>query len=468
MPSEIPPPKSPDAPVSRATFAALITLAWPIIISRSTQVVMGLGDSVMVSHLGESGLAAVTTGAFNTFVILILPIGIIGIVNSFASQLCGAGDLPGARRYGFYGLLVALLTAIVGAAFLPALDPVLRMLSYAPEVREQMYEYLWIRLLSVGPAIAIEALGAYYGGIGNTRLPMVINVAAMGLDLLGNWLFIGGHWGAPALGVAGAAWSSTLSTVLLSAVFFVRFLVDGRREAFGHRLIPKLHGREAWRMFRVGLPNGLNFFFEFFAFNIFINLVVADLGTVPLAAFMSVFQLNSVAFTPALAIAIAGSILVGQHIGAAKKDEVPGIVRKTLMLSIGWQGTVSLAYLFIPAILLEPFANEHAKAAGYIIVGARMLRLSTAWQVFDALGMTVSEALRAAGDTQFAMWTRLLLAWFVFIPGAWVTVKIWNMGDLVAVGWVVFYIAALGIAVSIRFVRGSWRRIELVHEPAPL
>jgi MATE family multidrug resistance protein len=456
-----------ETAVAPITLRSLFALAWPIIVSRSTQVVIGLGDSLMVSHLGPDGLAATTTGAFNTFVVLMFPFGLVFIVSSFASQLFGAGDRTGARRFGVYGLLVAALTQVLCIAVIPLLGWVMGTLEFTPQVRSLMTEYLWIRLLSGGAAVGIEALANYYGALGNTRLPMVMNVAAMGLDLIGNWMLIGGHWGAPAMGVAGAALSSTLSTCFIFAIFTAVFFREGLRAEYGGRMLPAgLRRRELWRMLRFGLPNGVNWFFEFFAFNLFINIVVAGLGTTVLAAFMAVFQINSVSFMPAFALASAGAILVGQSIGAGRKDDVPRALKLTWGSAAAWQGLVSILYMGVPGLLLIPFANEEAKAAGFLVVGARMLRLSSAWQLFDATGMTISEALRAAGDTTFPMAARIFIAWVIFMPGAWLTVRHWGGGDVGAVVWVVVYIALLAGVLWWRFRTGAWRKIQLV-EPVP-
>src|SRR5882672_9357648 len=91
----------------------LLALAWPIVVSRSSQVVIGVADAVMVAPLGEEALAATTTGALNVFAFLILPMGTVFIVSTFSSQLYGEGDLGGARRHGFYGLIVALAAAVI-------------------------------------------------------------------------------------------------------------------------------------------------------------------------------------------------------------------------------------------------------------------------------------------------------------------------------------------------------------------
>src|SRR3954463_10233423 len=103
------------------TLRSLLSLAWPVIISRSAQVVVGLCDALLVAHLGESSMAAVTAGSLNSVAAFILPMGIVFIVSSFSAQLTGKGDAAGARRYGWYGLALAALAQAVMLCFLPLL-----------------------------------------------------------------------------------------------------------------------------------------------------------------------------------------------------------------------------------------------------------------------------------------------------------------------------------------------------------
>jgi multidrug resistance protein, MATE family len=440
----------------------LLSLAWPIVVSRSTQVVVGVGDAVMVSGLGEEAVAATTTGALNTVAVLILPMGVCFIVSSFAAQLFGKGDLPGARRYGFYGLGVAALTQAACMLGLLAVAPVVSRLDFAPSVRELMIDYLVLRLISGGPAIAIEALGNYYGGLGNTRLPMLISLATMVMDLLGNYMLIGGHLGAPALGVAGAALSSTISSTVGAAAMVSVFLLEGR--ALG-AVVPKLHLAEFARMLKFGIPSGFNWFFEFAAFNFYINVVVAGLGTTALAAMMSVMQIGSVSFMPAFALASAGAILVGQSIGADAKDEVPRIVKLSFLSSAVWETLVGALYLTVPTLLLLPFAKD-ASAVEFLTIGKRLLMLSACWGLFDAAVNTLAEVLRAAGDTSFTLWARLAIAWLLFVPGSYFTVKHFGGGDVGAMLWLIAYLGVLAALLWWRFLGGAWRHIQLVDPAA--
>lgn len=440
-----------------ATLGTLLSLAWPVIVSRSTQVVIGVSDAVMVSSLGASALAATTAGGLNTFAFMILPMGVTFIVASFASQLFGKGDLAGARRYGHYGLLIAAATQVLGMLGVLFVPWLLARFDYAPDVRAQMASYMGIRLFSTGAAIGMEALGNYYGGIGNTRLPMMVSIFAMTINVIGNYALIGGHFGAPAMGVNGAALSNTISTWIAFLGFVGAFALDGRGMER-----PKLALREVGRMLRFGLPSGLNWFFEFYAYNIFVSVVVASLGTTSVAAMMAVQQINSVAFMPAFGLASAGAILVGQAIGAGVKDEVPRIVKMTFGTAATWQGLVALACLVMPGLLLRPFVGGEG-ADALVQTGRRMVMLSAAWQLFDAVAGTVSEALRAAGDTAFPLWARTIIAWVIFVPGSYVTVKYLGGGELGALLWFLVYFAMLAAVMTLRFRTGAWRTMELTE-----
>lgn len=446
-----------DAVHQRATLASLLRLALPIVLSRASQTVVGLSDAMMVAHLGASALAAASTGASNAFTLLILPMGITFIVSSFAAQLFGRGDAASARRYGWYGLIVAVVTQVVCIAAIPLFKPVLSLLPYEPTVQALMETYLVYRILSGGAAIGIEALANYYGGLGRTVPGMVANIVAMALNVALNWFLINGVGSLPAMGVKGAALASSLATAVAFAGFFIFFLREGRGLPR-----PALALAEFGRMLRFGLPSGFNWFFEFLAFIFFVNVVVGGLGTPAVAALNSVIALNSVSFMPSFGLASAGAVLVGQAIGAGRKDDVPHIVKLTAGTASVWMALAGLTYLLLPSVLLVPFARGEG-GPEVMRFGVRMLMVSAAWQLFDACATALAECLRATGDTLFPLVVRLAIAWAVFVPGAWLTVHHFGGGDIGAMVWLVLYIALLAVALFWRFRSGKWRTLELIE-----
>jgi MATE family multidrug resistance protein len=94
--------------------------------------------------------------------------------------------------------------------------------------------------------------------------------------------------------------------------------------------------------------------------------------------------------------------------------------------------------------------------------------LSSAWQLFDGMAMTLSEALRAAGDTAWSMWARVVLAWAVFTPATLLLVFVGGGGVFASILCFIGYIAVLAGALLWRFRSGAWRRIDLTGHEASL
>lgn len=437
-----------------AGYRTILALAWPVALGRAAQSIIGFCDAAFVAPLGESSLAATSTGALNAANLFILPTGVAYIIQSFASQLHGKGDREGVRRQAWYGLLLSLVTELFAIASVPLVGRSLSRFAYSAEVRALMTQYLAIRLLSSGPAVGIEALANWYGAQGDTRMGLRANVAVMLSNLVFLWVLV------PSMGVRGAAWANVLATWVGFAVVLAPFV----RHARGGGPL-RLSAREFGRVLRFGLPNGLNWFLEFAAFIVFVNVVFASLGTTALASLMAVMQLNSIAFMPSFGVSTAGAILVGNAIGAAQKDVVPTLLKRTLVVTCGWMVSVGLSYLAAPALLLAVFARGPG-AAAFLAVAVPLLRVSAMWQVFDAIGMTISEALRAAGDTFWPLVARLTIAWVFFVPISWWLVRVMHQGPTVTLTCIAGYLAALALAMALRFRAGAWRTITLTEGPS--
>jgi multidrug resistance protein, MATE family len=446
----------------------LLALAWPIIVSRSAQTVISVSDAFMVAPLGEDALAATTTGALNLFSLFIFPMGTVFIISSFASQLFGRNDHGGARRYAIYGLAFCLLLELIYLGLIGFVPSVIGMLDYSPHVKQLMVEYSQARLMSGGAVIGLEALGNYYGGLGNTRLPMATQVLCMFLNVGLNWVLIYGKLGAPALGVQGAAIASSISTTIGFVVLMGCFLRGIGEDAAARRNLGVLRIKEFFRMLRFGIPSGINWFVEFAAFTVFINVVLNGLGTTKLAAFMAAMQINQVAFMPAFGLTSAGAILVGQLIGAKAIDAVSKTVRLTAIVTCAWQGTVGVVYIFLAKWIMLPFAPPEGEGTAFLAIGAHVLVLSITWQFTDALVNTFAEALRAAGDTTFTAWARTAIAWLLFVPSAYVSVKIFDGG----IDWAVYclsgYLGVLAMFLLWRFRTGAWKKLDLTGQEVPL
>ena len=445
---------------SAAPLRALLALAMPMVLARATQAVITFADAIQVKHLGAGALAATATGGLNLLGFVILPMGTVFIVQSFVAQLVGSGARDDSPRFAWYGLAIAAISAVLALAAIPAITPLLGLSSYSPYVQAEMSAYIEIRLLSVGAIVGIEALGNWYGGLGNTWMQMVAGVIAMVVNIFINWLLIDGNLGFPALGVAGAAWASAIASWLgfvFLAIGFARRWGGAPRSTSG-----RLSGHELLRVVRFGLPNGLNWFLEFAAFQLFVNVVLAGLGDETVAALNVVLAVNSISFMPAFGLASAGAILAAQAIGRGAKEAVWPQVKVTLACTGAWMCAIGGLYLIAPGTVLRWF-EEPGKSGDLVAIGTSMLAISAAWQIFDAICLTLAETLRAAGDTAWTAAARLILAWAVFVPSAVLVVTYMDGGSIGAMLCLVGYIALLALALAYRFRSGAWKKIELIE-----
>lgn len=441
----------------------LLSLAMPMVLARASQSVITLADTLQTKHLGPEAIASVATGGLNIIGFCALAMGSVFIVQSFVSQHVGRGERDATPRYAWYGLAIALITQLVSLGFMPVLEPALRVAGYAPLVRAEMHDYMVIRMFSILAIIGIEALGAWYGGYGNTWMQMLAGVVSMVTAIVLNWVLIDGHLGAPAMGVAGAALAATIATWLGFLVMLVSFWFRvGMGKEPPARAPLNLSWKEFKRVVRFGLPNGLNWFGEFAAFQLFVNVVFGALGAQTLAAFNVVLAINTLGFMPAFGLASAGAILAGQSIGAGNKDNVWPTIRLTLACTLGWMTLVGAVYALAPHALLSLFASEKTTTA-FLELGAKLLLISAMWQLFDATAMTLSETLRAAGDTAWSAIVRVVLAWGVFTPITFAVVRIGHQGAVEAMLCLVGYLALLAAAFAWRFKSGRWRSIQLIE-----
>jgi len=440
----------------RSRLGTLLALALPMVLARASQSVITFADAIQVKNLGSGAIAATATGGLNVFAFVILPMGMAFIIQSFVAQLVGRGRLADTPRFAWYGLALALLAALGAFALIPLVGPALSLTDYSPAVKHSMTSYMQIRMLSIGGIVGVEALGNWFGGRGNTYMQMMAGLVTMATAVFLNWVLIGGHLGAPALGVDGAAWASAIASWLGFIVIAIAFWPHRHGEG-------KLSFRELRRVIRFGLPNGLNWFIEFAAFQLFVNGVMASLGDETVAALNVVLAVNSISFMPAFGLASAGSILAAQSIGADKKDGVWPSVKLTLVVTLSWMFAIALLYLLASHTVLGWFAPAGGAGVRLIHTGAAMLIVSALWQAFDGTGMVLSETLRAAGDTTWPAAARIVLAWAVFVPCAYMTVRYAHGGAIGAMFCLVGYIALLALLLAVRFKSGAWRTIELIE-----
>jgi len=433
-------------------------LAAPLVLQNLSQTLLGVIDTYFVSKIGTEALAAVGLAGVMYFTFFMLFRSTANSTVVFVGRAFGEGD------YGKIGTAVwRSLNTVAWLSLLTLALPWLfghLMNLAAPDdsqvVRDMGTTYLQIRSFEIPLILFSGVVWGFLVGRGDSRTPMILAWITVLTNIFLDWLLVLGNLGAPALGVAGAAYATVSANglnVILSAI--VLWSKDNRRTFMTGQ--PRLVSwSELQSVLRVGLPLGLGDFIEIASFTVFFALI-ARLGTAILAANQIALQYMGLSFTMGLAVNMATSSLVAQYLGAGQPNKAESVAYRACGLAMGAMGLVGLSYLIAPTTLMRVFSQEEA----VIDAGVTILKLVALYQIFDAMGIVLAGALNGAGDTRFTMVVRAVMAWGMFIPLVWLLAFHWETGIWGA--WVAafIYLGGVGFVYFIRFRKGHWKEIQI-------
>jgi putative MATE family efflux protein len=441
---------------SRAGGAGeLVRLAAPIVVSTASSSLMSVVDTAFAGRLGPAEVAAVGLGGVVVWVPYALLNGTLSSVNTFVAQRFGAGDLPGCARFTWQGLYLAAVGVLPALALALFAVPLYASLT-APDIAPLAAFYTRIRVFAVWAFSFIMVFEGFWRGLGDTRTPMRITVAANLLNVAATYMLMFGPFGLPRLGVAGAAWGTLIAQSSALAAHIWLFLRAPQRRGLATLPPAPPSGEPTRRLLWVGVPVGVTWLLDMGSYAIF-TIYVGTFGTTALAVTTIVVQIQSLSFMQMIAVGQAGTTLVGQYIGAGRKDLAMRSGISALRVGALYGIAVGVLFLATREHLIELFNRD----PDIVRLGGVILLYSAAMQLFDGAWIVTSGALRGAGDTRFSLWCGIIVAWFIFLPltyglgtgvglglhGAWTAMVVW---------------AAIGAAAHVpRFLLGTWQRISI-------
>ncbi len=390
----------------------ILSLALPIIGGMVSQNLLNLVDTAFVSVLGDEALAAVGFGSFANFMSLAFITGLSVGVQAVAARRKGEGKDSETAVALNGGLLIAIGFGVPIAAATYAIAPsVFPLLASEHSVAQIGVEYLQIRLLSA-PAVGMNfAFRGYWNAVDLSKLYLRTLLVMHVVNALLAYVLIFGKFGAPALGVAGAAWASVFATWIGTGYYFVQALMRARGAGF-LRGIPSASTMAT--MLRTSLPAAFQQFF-FAAGMTVLFAIVGRLGTAAVAASNVLINLLLVALLPAMGFGLAAASLVGQALG--QKDTSTArrwgwdVVRTALPLIT----VIAGIGFFFPDLLLGIFLHDPETRAL-----ARMpMRIIAVSLPLDVVGVVLLNALLGAGDSARVLVVTSVLQWIVFLPAAY-------------------------------------------------
>lgn len=458
---------SPSVPVrtryAPGSFAELLSVAIPLIISSGSVSLMHSIDRVFLSWYSQEALAAsMPAGLFN-WLMMSLAYGTVLYVNTFVAQYHGAGRKDRVAASLWQGIYLATLFGLFLAAIAPFLSLLFSRFGHDPKVQE--LEVTLFCFYSFGsPIILINtALTSFYSGRGAVTVVMWSNICALFVNAILDYLLIFGIEGViPAYGVTGAA-VATIAGYVASCAFMVLLINLAKGyHAYPFRQTFGFDRELAGRMLRHGFPTGMQMFVDIVGIMAFL-LVVGNMGTIPLVASNLAFSLNSLTFIPLMGLGITVTTLVGQRIGEKRPDLAEKTAWMTFGLGFLYMSVWITAYLAIPETLMYPYLLHATKDVPEIqAMTTILLHYVCIYTFFDGCATIFGGAIRGAGDTHFpAVLTVITSICLLLIP----MLILGYFGTTLHIAWWVIsiYIIVLGVSLLLRFLTGKWKHMTVME-----
>ena len=431
---------------------SVMILALPVTLTTLLQRAEGIVAVFLVGGLGATSIAAVGLGQLLAFVATTLVSGISVGTNVIVAQLWGARRRQdageAARHFLWLSIGVSFVLAGIGIA---GNQFVMQQLGAESAVIALALPYSTLIFLVIPCTVLIQVLSSILQGTGDTKTPMY---GLIGVNLLHVFLaypLIYGQWGAPALGLKGAA----IAVGFAEATGMLYLLLRCRpilKESSSLRLDLI---RSIWE---VGASVSGERIVQQAGIFIYTKLVLLY-GTVAYAAHQVGLSIESFSFLPGYGLAIAAATMVGQSIGAGKYTRAKLENWEANRLAIVIMAGMGILFFFFPYTLLRAFTTDEV----VIELGTVFLKIVAILQIPLALTMVLAGSLRGAGDTRFIMGATMIGMWGVRVPMALI-VAIW-LHLSVSYVWIAM-IADWTVRMALllwRYQSERWRQIHVIR-----
>lgn len=438
---------------NKELLCMLAKVALPIALQSLIGSSLSFIDNLMVGSLGELELNAVGVSVQIFFIHWMLLYGFAGGAATFISQFYGVRDFRNIRRTTGFALTVAIgigLIFFIGGMLFP--EYILRIFTRFPEVIEVGAEYVRIGSFTFLMLAITQPFTVALRATQQSALPLISSVIALGTNTLLNYMFIFGNFGAPAMGVKGAALATAIARALeMCIILFVVFGLKNRiagsfREFFGYSR------QLAFRIIRNALPTTANETLWGVGTSLYIA-AFARIGIAEGAAIQACNTINNMFAMAAFSIGDAVLILVGQKLGEGKTELAYSMSKKMVKIGIiiGVCFGIGVILAGKPLLSLFDFSSEGADYAFRILV----IYGATMWlSIYN--GIHVTGTLRCGGDTKFAMITETSTVWLIGVPVAFMTSLYFQLPIYMAVLSVKAEEAVKAIFLTKRYLSRKW------------
>jgi MATE family multidrug resistance protein len=393
-----------------------LKVALPVMLTQLGASLVGLFDSIMVGHYATVDLAAVSFSNALFFMAMVFAMGALMAITPLVGIQIGEMNIMPEKKADIRqkiavlfqnGMLFTMLQSALMLILLAGCIPFLSYFGQEPEVIEVARPYYILIVVSLVPFLVFTFFKQFLEGLGNTLVAMIITLAMNGLNILLNWIFIYGHWGAEAMGATGAGIGSLISRVGMALCFGLAmwFHKDWKYyiQTFSWR---NFSWSEIKQQIKLGFPIGAQTFLETFTFAASF-VIIGWISKEALAAHQVANQIADMTFMIALGVGAATTIRVSHQLG---EKNIVGVRMASnasihLVLVINTIGAALMIGLrhYIPMLFTED--------QEVIAIASKLIVIAGLFQYADGLQAVGAAMLRGITDVKVPM----LIAFVAYI-----------------------------------------------------
>ena len=351
----------------RLDYLAVASLAFPFMVNSAVQAVLNATDTWFIGRVSPAATSAIGAVYWPVLVFGLLFGGVGLAVQTLVAQAYGGRRYARASQATWTALWASLFTvpafvllALTGANF--------RALRHSAGNLRLALAYWFPRMLGGPLGVALWAVLGFFNGIGRPTVTLRIAAGVAVINALFNQLFMFNL----DMGVAGSAWATNCAQLIGVCTALAWFLAPATRSRFRSHLTTRLHVRSLWRQLQLGFPMGLLIAADILGFALF-QLMQVRLGTVDGASTQIVMMLTSFCYMPAVGIAMAGTTLVGQAIGAHRKDWALKVGNGIILIAVLYMGVIGVLLAALGPWVLPFFTNAADPQAALVVRKSRDL-----------------------------------------------------------------------------------------------
>ena len=416
-------------------FGYNLRLAGPVILGMLGHTLVAFVDNIMVGQLGTAELAAVSLGNSFMFVAMSLGIGFSTAITPLVAEAEGEANFSRGKMAFKHGLVLCVLLGVLLFMSVFFAKPLMYLMNQPEEVVVLAMPYLTYVAISLVPLIIFQAFKQCSDGLSLTRYPMYATLVANVINVFLNYCFIFGHFGAPALGVVGAAIGTLASRVIMIAVLWWLLAHHQKAKWYVRHLRFKVLSTQVFdKILRLGFPSAMQMFFEVGIFTAAIWLS-GVLGKNPQAANQIALNLSTMTFMFAMGFSVVAMIRVGNQKGKGAFQELRRIAFSIFLISVLCAGVFALFFLIfknaLPRIYLDlEDLSQLADNQQVLMLAGELMLIAAIFQISDSIQVVALGALRGLQDVFYPTVYTFISYWVVGFPISYYLGMHTNLGSM--------------------------------------